>query len=117
MESLKEQELLEAAAVHLILLSNPIDHCIKEYDSAYGDDHGGSYRMKRIKLNYGGVKGFENNKDENSLALSSSSCSSSESFKSGIPMDEEDIGAGRRHHTQRLRKRSIVDIYNVTRPL
>ncbi|KAI3803858.1 hypothetical protein L1987_32021 [Smallanthus sonchifolius] len=93
MDSSKEQEILEAAAFHLILLSN------KEYNDS--TCHGG-FRMKK-KLDYG-VKVNHHDKDD--------ADSSSESIKSGISM--EPAAATRRH---RHRLRSIVDIYNATRPL
>ncbi|KAJ0879765.1 hypothetical protein HanRHA438_Chr10g0455301 [Helianthus annuus] len=102
MESSTEQEILEAAAFHLILLRNPIHqsyNCINEYDS----DYGGNFRMKR-KLDYG-VKSIVNNKGGISLSLSSSSCLSSESIKSGISL-EEDEGEGRRH-----RRTTSVEIH------
>ncbi|KAL8234573.1 hypothetical protein R6Q59_020673 [Mikania micrantha] len=125
-----EQQILEDAAFHLILLRNSLQQsshsvCINEYDSGsrFHDDCSlAGFKMTMMmmeKLDYG-VKGImnhtENNKEENSS--SSFSSSSSASIKSGISMEEvvdEDERVVRRSHRHRMR--SIVDIYSVTRPL
>ncbi|PWA85442.1 hypothetical protein CTI12_AA147200 [Artemisia annua] len=133
MESSKEQEILEAAAFHLILLSNPLQQSHiyrKEYDSEDNDsrDRAGSPRgfgvmMKKRKQDHGG-EGIENDHENDIDASSttftscSSSCTSSQTVKSGMLMEEEMEDDKRT--APRLRKnrlRSIVDIYSVTRKL
>ncbi|KAK9071015.1 hypothetical protein SSX86_009583 [Deinandra increscens subsp. villosa] len=110
MESSKEQQILEAAACHLILLSNPpLDR-----QSYNGYDHSG-YRsdrsFMRIKRKF---SHFKNSKPyAKSSSTFSSSSESSSSITSGILVMDEDEQT--RNHGHRMR--SIVDIYSVTRPL
>ncbi|KAL4588492.1 hypothetical protein LXL04_001383 [Taraxacum kok-saghyz] len=133
----KEQQLLEAAAFHLILLSNnPLQKsydCNKGYDSdGRTDNISGGFRMitpkkkkqtKRKRQDYGVegvVKFHENDGDANSVTSSSSS-SSAETVKSGISsvsMEENEVedkkGTADHRVLQQGRMRSIVDIYDVT---
>ncbi|MFS7996041.1 hypothetical protein Hanom_Chr12g01125201 [Helianthus anomalus] len=110
MESTKEQEMLEAAAVHLILLKNPNLQRYYSCNNEYVSDEG----VFKKKQDYG-VKGVVNHPKNNKDASSMTSCTSSPSgvsIKSVISMERTAVG---RHHRNRLR--SIVDIYSVTRPL
>ncbi|KAF5760195.1 hypothetical protein HanXRQr2_Chr16g0750551 [Helianthus annuus] len=112
MESTKEQEMLEAAAVHLILLKNP-NLNLQQYstcNNAYVSDEG-VFKKKQDYRVKGVVNHTKNNKDASSVTSCTSS-SSGVSIKSVISMERTAVG---RHHRNRLR--SIVDIYSVTRPL
>ncbi|XP_076887717.1 uncharacterized protein LOC143537939 [Bidens hawaiensis] len=95
-----------------------IDHCPVNDEQLKNANVGkGGFMKKKKKLDHGILKGIGrivNNNDANSLTLSSSSSESL--IKSEISMEEDEL-TGRRHRRQRLRTRSIVDIYSVTRPL
>lgn len=107
----KSQEILEAAAFHLILLSNrslaQYINYNKQSDSDDDEDHGsGGFRwMKKKKLDHGV-------EDKYATSIASSS------INSGISIEEEVRNEERTTRRLKLhRYRSIVDIYEVTRPL
>ncbi|KAI3788974.1 hypothetical protein L2E82_01757 [Cichorium intybus] len=125
----KEQQLLEAAAFHLILLSNPIYNKGFDFDGRSGNNGspGGGFTMTTSKKNKEqdydaeGIVKHNNDNDANSAPPSSSS-SSAETIKSGISdvsMEEKEVEDDKRtaRRLQQHRLRSIVDIYDVTRPL
>lgn len=129
-ESCQEQEILEEAAFHLILLSKSLQQSHSydiEDDSLDNGDHSGSrgsfgMSVKKKKHDHGkeGIVKHNNDQDANSITSSSSSSSlSCETVQSGISIEKEEREDNkrvyRRHREHRLR--SIVDIYNVTRPL
>ncbi|KAL7601723.1 hypothetical protein Lser_V15G24299 [Lactuca serriola] len=121
----KEQQLLEAAAFHLILLSNPLQQSYDSDDGCTGNNGSldGGFRMimgKKKRIQDYGVEGIvkhKNDRDVKSVASSSSSSSSAETIKSGISSVSIGENEGRVQRLQQHRLRSIVDIYHVTRRL
>ncbi|PWA85443.1 hypothetical protein CTI12_AA147210 [Artemisia annua] len=128
-ESCQEQEIVEEAAFHLILLSKSLQQSHsydKEDDSVDNGDRSssrGSFGMsvKKKKNDHGkeGIVEHNNDQDANSITSSSSSSLSCETVQSGISIEKEEMEDNkrvyRRHRVHRLR--SVVDIYHVTRPL
>ncbi|XP_024979045.1 uncharacterized protein LOC112516260 [Cynara cardunculus var. scolymus] len=143
MESSKEQEILETAAFHLILLSQPSssnsrpNHHQSDHhgdgDHDHDHDHGGFRMMMKKKkqddaILVEGINATQiSDKDANSICTtfssSSSSSSSAETTKSGISVLEDDQEVQHQHEVPttprqpKPRFRSLVDIYSVTRPL
>ncbi|GKC26139.1 hypothetical protein Tco_1033433 [Tanacetum coccineum] len=130
--SCEEQEILEEAAFHLILLSKSLQQSHsydKEDDSMDNGDHSssrGSFGMNVKKKKHDhGIEGIvkHNYDQDNANSITSSSSSSSslscETIQSEISIEKEEMEDNkrvyRRHREHRLR--SVVDIYHVTRPL
>ena len=129
-ESCQEQEILEEAAFHLILLSKSLQqsHSYDQDDDSVdtGDQSSsrGSFGMsvKKKKHDHGKEGIVEHNNDQHAKSITSSSSSSSlscETVQSGISIEKEEMEDNkrvyRRHREHRLR--SVVDIYHVTRPV
>nr|GEU50168.1 hypothetical protein [Tanacetum cinerariifolium] len=136
-ESSKEEEILEAAALHLIILRTPL-HQSHSYRKGYdydeddsrgcGRGHGGSplgfgEMMKKRKQDPR-AKGIENDHNNDLDAGSttftscSSSCSSSQTIKSGMLVVKEVENVERTaRRLPKNRLRFIVDIYKFTRQL
>ncbi|CAH1426227.1 unnamed protein product [Lactuca virosa] len=122
----KEQQLLEAAAFHLILLSNPLQQSYDSDDGCTGNSgsHDVGFRMimgKKKRIQEYGLEDInvkpKNDRDVKSVTSSSSSSSSAETIKSGISSVSMEENEGRVQRLQHHRLRSIVDIYHVTRRL